>query len=140
MPLSGRPLRMTWPIKSPFTSCATREERTRSGPRAPVASAPWQKPHDCSKRLRPLSIAAAVSVGAGVCGAAWAHAAEFAPLHSRTIPILAIRKAGTRHFAAASQLRIDPPQPHVFYIASEMRSIPQEGSLLFVMTLCDDVV
>ena len=58
MPLSGRPLRTTCPIKSPLTSCATSDERTRSGPRAPVASAPWQNPQDCAKRLRPLSIVA----------------------------------------------------------------------------------
>ena len=47
MPWSGRPLRMTSPIRFPFTSCATILERTRSGPRAPVASGAWQKPHDC---------------------------------------------------------------------------------------------
>src|SRR5271165_6900522 len=45
IPLSGRPLRITGPILSPFSSCSTNTERTRSGPLCPpFALVPWQNP------------------------------------------------------------------------------------------------
>ena len=58
IPLSARPCRITSPILSPLTSCATNGERTKSGPRPPVASVPWQNPHESANCLRPRSTAA----------------------------------------------------------------------------------
>src|SRR5579862_9471539 len=48
----------------PFTSCATTGERNKSGPRAPVASAPWQKAHDAVYCVCPRA-ASSFSGGAG---------------------------------------------------------------------------
>src|SRR5690348_247498 len=55
MPLLGRPLMMTGPIWSPALSCETSGERTRSGPRPPVASSPWQKAQFALKVFWPRS-------------------------------------------------------------------------------------
>src|SRR5580658_2574186 len=44
---------MTGAIRSPPKSLLTSGERTRSGPREPVASSPWQKPHDCPNSFWP---------------------------------------------------------------------------------------
>src|SRR5580693_8395791 len=48
----------------PVTSCATMGERNKSGPRAPVASAPWQKAHDAVYCVCPRA-ASSFSGGAG---------------------------------------------------------------------------
>src|SRR5690348_5161536 len=55
MPLLGRPLMMTGPIWSPALSCETSGERTKSGPRPPVASSPWQKAQFALKIFCPRS-------------------------------------------------------------------------------------
>ena len=68
MPLSGRPLWTTSPIMLPFTSWATMGERNRSGPRAPVASAPWQKAQEAVNCVWPR---AASSFSGGGGGAAF---------------------------------------------------------------------
>src|SRR6266849_2719251 len=103
MPLSGRPCRITCPIWSPFTWCATSGERIRAGPRAPVASAPWQNPQDCTNSLRPRSAAAAAS--ASVCCLA---ADLCAPLRrSTTIP--AIPTSIIRRLAAVPHPNIVAP-------------------------------
>ncbi len=64
IPLSGRPLCTTSPIKSPFTSCATTGDRNKSGPRAPVASAPWQNAQEAVNCVSPRA-ASGFSGGAG---------------------------------------------------------------------------
>ena len=53
MPLSGLPLRITSPMSSPFWSCATSGDRTRSGARPPVASDAVAEPAGLHKLFSP---------------------------------------------------------------------------------------
>src|SRR5690349_8543884 len=46
---------MTGAMVSPFSSWPTSADRIRSGPREPVASAPWQNPQAGWKSARPRS-------------------------------------------------------------------------------------
>src|SRR5436190_4644032 len=90
MPRSGRPVRMTGLILSPFTSSDTRTERVRSGPVVPpVASRPWQKPQYATNSGSPAvtSLAGyttASCAGAGAAGA-WARGPDESIAASRAV-------------------------------------------------------
>src|SRR5215472_16360572 len=113
MPLSGRPLRMISPISLLFTSCATSGERTRSGPRAPVASAPWQKPQDSANCWRPPWTAGSFATES--CAADCESAAEFqGPKKKENVSSKARNFAGFR-FSGCAHVGMVLPRPDILH-------------------------
>jgi len=71
IPFSGRPFRITPPILSPRTSCATSFDPVRSGPVSPpAASRPWQNAQFCRNSACPASTVACDS-DCAACFSGW---------------------------------------------------------------------